>query len=201
MDDITPDLIAQMATRLYNELPQADGASPTKTEPSTDAATTGEVPVEAAPPCVARRECPVSMSSWPHVPTLAHAADDADRLGPGQHGDFGRPEPGPRSVQPARRVGRRSVRKLRAASKSANGLSAFVARVRAAAPRSGDGTGRFRQIVPRSDCAGSHFARQRFTPVRRGRDSPGFSDSARSRCMASRWPGSTTPRRRRSRKA
>ncbi len=123
MDETTPDMIARMASRLYNEPPQVDGASAPAGEP-----TTSELPAEAAPAVSHLGSIPVSLSSWPHaapptppmMPTELAPASTATAAGPAfAHEAFSLPGV---SVAPPSEGA--------PAGKSASGLSAFVARVR-----------------------------------------------------------------------
>ncbi|HEY4312855.1 MAG TPA: SufS family cysteine desulfurase [Pirellulales bacterium] len=62
MDEITPDTIARMASRIFNEPPQVD--SHAGAEPHS-----GDVPADAASPASHYGSVPVSVHSWPHMPT------------------------------------------------------------------------------------------------------------------------------------
>ncbi|HVU87497.1 MAG TPA: cysteine desulfurase [Pirellulales bacterium] len=66
MDEITPDLIARMASRIYNEAPQPNGHA--EGEPHVDAsADTGRI--AGSSPAAHYGSIPVAVKSWPHVPT------------------------------------------------------------------------------------------------------------------------------------
>jgi cysteine desulfurase/selenocysteine lyase len=129
VDEITPEFISRLASRIYNEPPQVDGASAPHIEPATEGATTGELPAKHPPVMADAGSIPVSMSSWPHVPTTptppmmpseAAPASAATSAGPSfVHEAFTPPStsfmvPSESATPP----------------QTASGLSAFVARVR-----------------------------------------------------------------------
>lgn len=63
MNEITPDLIAQIATRLYNEIPGANRVPKTEAEASDAAAEAAGWPAGVA-------EIPAADSALPGVPDL-----------------------------------------------------------------------------------------------------------------------------------